>query len=141
MANEFVLQVRTHNPINFVVADGTLIPKGTLLKITDGMTAIISSGQHDKLAGVAARDKVADDGRTSLAVFRQGIFLAFVSGSASAGDPVSAPATNTYPNFITAVSNATASGASMIGTMLADATNGEQKLMELNVGTGNRGIS
>ena len=43
MANEAVITDRLENPIDYTVADGTGIEKGTLLKATNTRTAIISS--------------------------------------------------------------------------------------------------
>tara|TARA_R100000789_G_scaffold20427_1_gene23582 strand:- start:1251 stop:1664 length:414 start_codon:yes stop_codon:yes gene_type:complete len=74
MADEHILRVRTHNPIDFTVADGTAIAKGAVLKMTNGRVAILADGDGNIPAGIAARDKVASDGRTQLAVFRRGIF-------------------------------------------------------------------
>lgn len=136
MANEIVMVTTQENPWPFVVADGTAIPLGTLLKLTTGRTAIISSAAKDYLAGFAAREKVASDGRTELAVHRRGMALVYVSGAASAGQAIIAAATNTYPNFVTAVVNATTSGACILGHMLEDATNGQQKLAFIDVGAG-----
>ena len=141
MANELVLVRQYENPVPYVVADGTGIEKGALLKLTTGNTAIISSGANDRIAGVAAREKVASDGRTELAAFIRGDFLAYISGGCSAGDALSAAATNTYPNFLTSVANALASGACIVGYALEDATNGQQKLIRVNVGGGGGQIS
>ena len=71
LANEFVLQLKIDEPLPFTVDDATAIAKGELLKMTTDRTAIISSGINNVIAGFAAREKVADDGRTELAVFRK----------------------------------------------------------------------
>lgn len=73
MADEIILKVRTENPIDFTVADGTAIPKGSMCKMTNGRVAILSDGDTDIVAGVCARDKIASDGRTQNAMFRGGI--------------------------------------------------------------------
>jgi len=70
-------------PIRFTVADGTSISKGTLLKFADPRTASASSGDADVFAGIAAADKVANDGATSIAAYTEGIFdLTCITGSA-----------------------------------------------------------
>ena len=73
MANEAILRNRgTALPKDFIVADGTGIEKGTLLELTDPRTAAANNGSGDIIAGIAAREKVANDGRTRLAVFEPG---------------------------------------------------------------------
>lgn len=137
MANEIVMVTTQENPWPFVVADGTAIPLGTLLKLTTGRTAIISSAANNKVAGFAAREKVASDGRTELAVHRRGMALCYCSGSINVGDPIITAATNTYPNFVAgANATVTASGANIIGHALEAATNGQQKLMWIDIGAG-----
>ena len=74
MADECVLVFETELPVPFTVADGTGIPKGTILKLTTPMTAIISSGDGDPIAGIAAEEKVQDDGKVTLGVYMGGIF-------------------------------------------------------------------
>lgn len=80
MVYEAVLKVRLADPIDFTVADGTGIEKGTILKMTEPRTVAASSGASDVFGGIAAREKIADDGRTRLAVYRRGIFDLEISG-------------------------------------------------------------
>ena len=70
MANEAtIIELSGLNPHNFTVADGTNISKGTLLKLSsDPNTASASAADSDVYAGVAAADKEANDGATTLAV-------------------------------------------------------------------------
>jgi len=58
MANETTLMVETELPVMFKCADGTGIEKGSILKLTESMTAIITSGQGDMVAGIAAEEKI-----------------------------------------------------------------------------------
>lgn len=77
MANEAVIVQLLGNggdPIEVTVADGTAIAKGTLLKIADPRTASATSADGDKFIGIAAAEKVANDGSTTLAVYTHGIF-------------------------------------------------------------------
>jgi len=74
MANEATLKLKMDDPIDFIVADGTGIEKGTICELTDPRTAAANNGTADKFAGIAAREKIANDGRTRLALFRRGIF-------------------------------------------------------------------
>jgi hypothetical protein len=74
MANEAIQRVRFSDPVDFTVADGTAIPKGSVLQLTDARTASLSSADNEIFCGIAARDKIANDGRTQLSVFVDGIF-------------------------------------------------------------------
>jgi len=96
MANEAVLKLRIDDPMNFTVADGAGIEKGTICELTDPRTAAANNGSGDVFAGIAAREKVASDGRTQLALFRRGIFDLTDSGAGiTAGAWVSTGGTNT----------------------------------------------
>jgi ribosomal protein L35AE/L33A len=130
MANEAVLVLKYEDPIDFIVADGANITKGAILKLTSPRTAALANGARDQIAGIAARDKVANDGRTRLAVYRRGIFRVKVSGSVSAGESVSSHGNEN----IVAKSTAASLGSKSMGVMLEDATEGQVKEMELNIG-------
>ena len=69
MAGEHTLVTELEPPVSFTCADGTGIEKGTLLKLTDPMTAIATSGAGDAIAGVAAAEKIANDGNTKIPDF------------------------------------------------------------------------
>ncbi len=75
MADEAVIieLIGDGRPVRFTVADGTGIEKGTICKMTDPRTAIISDDQGS-FAGIAAAEKVASDGQTTLALYTEGIF-------------------------------------------------------------------
>lgn len=83
MANEATLWMEIDLPIPFTVADGAGIEKGTLLAMTDPMTAEATSADNDVFAGVAAEEKIANDGRTKLAVYRSGIFKMIIAAGNS----------------------------------------------------------
>lgn len=77
MANEAVIIELLGNggdPIRYTVADGTTIPKGSLMQLTGDRTITISAGGSNKFVGIAAAEKVANDGSTNLAVYTNGIF-------------------------------------------------------------------
>lgn len=138
MANEAVIVERWSHPSDFTIADGTAIAKGALLKLTTPRTAIISSAVGDMLAGIAAREKVANDGRTNLAVYQNGIFRMYVSGGALAGNYVGAADTATYPNYVAVVVSGgtmSASGGQILGKILENVTAGASKtaLVEVNL--------
>ena len=127
------LRVRIQNPIDFTCADGTAIPKGTLLKLTDPRTAIIATGSGDMLAGICARDKIANDGRTQVAVFTTGIFTMQAGAAIAIGAPVMAEGT-TANEVITASG---VIGASVLGYALeAGAGSGDDIQVMLNINGG-----
>src|SRR3990167_415287 len=88
MADEAVLIFETDLPIPFTVANATGIEKGAVLKQTDPMTAIINSAVDNVPAGIAAKEKIASDGKTKIAVYRGGIFKVVASGTITVGDPL-----------------------------------------------------
>lgn len=76
MANEAVIieLIDGGRPIRFTCADGAGIEKGTLLKLADPRTASATSADNDPFCGIAAAEKVASDGSTSIAAYTCGIF-------------------------------------------------------------------
>lgn len=131
MANEAVLIFETELPIPFTVADGTGIEKGTLLKMTEPMTAIINSGAEDLVAGIAAEEKIASDGRTKLAVYRGGIFKVVTAAAVTCGDVLSwsATANKVQASTKTSVNSKTAGIA-----LETSGGDNETILMELRIG-------
>lgn len=126
MTNEAVLKVETHIPINFTCSTTTTIEKGAIVKMTNPMTAVLSDGANDIVAGIVQSEKLAaDTTQTSVAVYRGGIFRVTCSGSISAGDPV---VTHGNSNVVVI---ATTNQENILGVMLEDATEGQTKLMEL----------
>jgi len=102
MANEAVIIELLGNggdPVRFTVADGTGIEKGTIMKFSsDPRTIAAATADGDLIAGIAAAEKVANDGQTSLAVYTKGIFdiaCTASSGSAVLGEPVKVTGANT----------------------------------------------
>lgn len=65
------------NPVRYTVADGTAIPKGTVMVIGDNRTAVAHSAINEPFAGIAASEKVANDGSTTLACYTCGIFAGY----------------------------------------------------------------
>ena len=81
MALETTLIYETALPIPMTVADGTGIEKGAILMLSDPMTAATATGDTDKVAGIAAEEKIANDGRTKIGVYREGIFRGFAGAA------------------------------------------------------------
>ena len=94
MADEAIQRVRFSDPVDFTCADGTAIPKGTLVYLSGDRTVAIATANSDVI-GVCARDKIANDGRTQVAVFIDGIFDMTDSGAGIArGAAVAAAGSN-----------------------------------------------
>ena len=81
MANEAVLVYQLEPAVPFICADGTGIEKGTLLKLADGAVVSATSADNDVFIGVAAGEKIANDGKTTIAVYVRGVFR-MVAGAA-----------------------------------------------------------
>ncbi len=74
MALECTLLVETSVPISFTCANATGIEKGSLLKIADPNTVSQAGTDNDPVIGIAAEEKIANDGNTQIAVWTSGIF-------------------------------------------------------------------
>lgn len=105
MANEAIIVELLGNqgdPIEVTVADGTGIAKGTLMKLSDPRTGAATSADNDKFIGIAAAEKVANDGSTTLAVYTHGIFDLVDSGSGiTVGSDVVIGGANTIKTYTT----------------------------------------
>lgn len=135
MADEHTLIIETAPPIPFTVANGTGIEKGTLLTLSDPMTAAAATANTD-LAGVLAEEKIASDGKTKAPVWREGIFKAKASGGITAGDTIAASGSN---QVIKAVAGDVSSET--LGLALETAAHGETFLYELKIGCNNAAYS
>lgn len=132
MANEAIiveLLGNQGNPMEFKVADGTGIEKGTILKLTDPRTAIASSGSGDAFAGIAAMEKVANDGSTKISAYKYGVFELKDSGTGiTAGELVSTDGAN----LIKTATEAEVAAGGAIGKALETAAANE--VIEVMVG-------
>ena len=113
MANETTLVFETELPIPFKVAEATTIEKGSILKLTESMTAIITSGQGDKVAGIAAEEKIGGDGKTTIDVYMGGIFKGVAGAAIAIGVALMTDATANKIETSTGVT-----GASQLGYAL-----------------------
>jgi len=128
MANEAVIIELLGNkgdPINYTVADGNAIPKGTILELVDERTAKVASAAGVVIAGIAAAEKVASDGSTTLAVYTNGIFdlTCATGGTATLGSFVRAAAAT--DNTITVATTLDNETGKAIGKSLATGINNE----------------
>jgi hypothetical protein len=122
MANEAVIIELLGNggdPVRYTCANGTGIAKGTLLQLADPRTASATSADGDKFIGIAAHEKVANDGSTSIAVYTNGIFgLKDSGGGVNAGTRVKVNGAN----LIATADEAGANGESeVVGLVLTNA--------------------
>lgn len=133
-----VLKQRRSNSTSFTCADGTAIPKGTLLALTDNRTAIQNSASGSVLAGICARDKVASSGITEVDVFTDGIFEMTFSGSGTVGLAVMGSSAS---QDAVEQASPTERGREILGHLLQTATNAELVQVELNIGGGGNQIT
>ena len=81
MALEATLVFETGLPIPMQCANGTGIEKGAILKLSDPFTVATADGDTDAVGGIAAEEKIANDGKTTIAVYREGIFKGFAGAA------------------------------------------------------------
>lgn len=135
MAYEATLMIETELPINFTCSNTSGIEKGSLLKLSDPMTAAVVTADNDTIAGIAAAEKIANDGQTKIPVYRCGIFKGYASGSITAGDAlaIEGDTINTLRS-VNGLSAANLSGSKVWGIALETCTTGETFLFELRPG-------
>lgn len=78
MANEVTkvtLLGNAGDPVEYTVADGTAIPKGTIMKYSSSpQTAAAADTDGDFVCGIASCEKKADDGVLKMACWTNGLF-------------------------------------------------------------------
>src|SRR3990167_4322917 len=138
MTYEAKIVERWSPPSDFTIADITAIAKGALLRMTDPRTAIVGAALVYK-AGIAAREKVASDGRTNLAVYTDGKFRVYISGAVNTGQALAfASDIATYPNHL-AVANSgagTASGAQIFAIAEENCVGGVLNVIQVRLVSG-----
>ena len=128
MTDELTLILEIAPPVPFTCANATGIEKGAILKMTDPRTASLADGDTDIVAGIAASEKIASDGNTTVPIYRQGWFKVKASGNTTAGDALITAASTGGTNQ---VATAAVNSENIIGIALETATVGETFLMEL----------
>lgn len=138
MAYEATLMFELEPPIPFTCAVGTGIEKGCIGELTDPMTVAANNGDEDVVAGIIATEKIANDGKTKVAVYRRGIFKMYTSGEITVGQAVATKATN-----LIKAADATCVGSKILGIALETSSSDdvESILVELNPGCGNNAYS
>jgi len=114
---------------DYTVADAIGIEKGTLLMLADPRTASGSVTLRAPMAGIAAREKVANDGRTQLSLYKKGYFDVLCSGAIPIGESVCAAG---HGNQVIG-SNGLNSGSQIMGYMDKAGVDKTVCLMRLNL--------
>lgn len=132
MSNEAVLMREVVLPVSFTCDETVGFLKGTLLALADPNTCIASSAINDKIAGVAAQEKIAGNGQNKIAVYDGGDFRFTCSGTVNVGDPVGSYSRAAGENFVYTLSGvANLSGVCCVGIAKEEASTGETLRVEL----------
>lgn len=129
MANAMaVLYIETELPIAMTCADGTGIEKGQCLKLTDPFTVAATAAANDSFGGIAAEEKIANDGKTKIAVYRGGYFILEAGTTGvTVGVPMKIEANNEFTDVVAG----DAESVKVWGTSLETAANGETFIAHL----------
>lgn len=76
MADEAVIieLMNGGRPIRYTVQDAVAIPKGSLLELDADRRVIVATNTDKCFVGIAAHEKVASDGTTTISAYTDGIF-------------------------------------------------------------------
>ena len=129
MANEHVLLVESETPFSMTCSNSVGIERGALLKMTDPNTVAISAADNDIIAGIAAEEKIANDGKTSISVYRGGKFKAIASGNITVGNALVSAAATGGANVVAA---AAVNAENIVGISSETVSTGETFEYELN---------
>ena len=130
MALECTLVYETELPVAFTCADGTGIEKGAVLKLSDPNTVATTTGDTDPVAGIAAEEKIANDGKTKIAVYRGGIFKGYAGAAGvTAGMAI---ITDTATGAANELVVADVNSEHLVGRALETASDTESFLFELS---------
>ena len=136
MASETTLMVETELPVMFTCADNAGIEKGAILMLSDPMTAALATGDGDYIAGIAAEEKIANDGKTKIAVYMGGIFKGLAGGAITIGDALATYAFTGATNEIVEAAAANV-GCATLGYSLEAADDEHTFLFVLKPGCNN----
>jgi hypothetical protein len=130
MAGECTLLYELEPPVPFTCADNAGIPKGSLLLLADPATVAVTTGDTDEIIGIAAEEKIANDGKTKIPVYMRGIFrgLAGAAGCTAGLAIISDTATGAANDLVVADVNSEA----IVGMALETATSNETFMFYLN---------
>ena len=139
MANAVaILMIKKSNPIQMTCAEGTGIPKGTVLQLSDPFTVAASSGADNEFGGIAAEEKIGGDGKNTISVYRDGYFKveAGTSGCTAGLPQVMDDGANEFTN----AANGDAELGLIFGTALETAAGEDTLQVYVNIGTGGRTV-
>jgi len=107
MADEAIIVELLGNqgdPVRYTCADGAGIAKGSVMELTTPRTVVQSTNAGRPIVGIAAAEKVASDGQTSIPVYTNGIFqLKCATTQCEIGDQVSPDATDNNVKLMTSL--------------------------------------
>lgn len=109
---------------DYTCADATGIEKGALLYLSGDHTVSFANTTGLVFAGIAAREKIASDGRTQIAVAKDGYWDITASGAIALGAYVKTAAPGNYVMSASA-SDIASSYAIIVGVAEEAASNGE----------------
>jgi len=114
---------------DYTVTDGDAFEKGTVMELIDPRTVSGCLTTGAPIAGILAREKVASDGRTQVAVYKKGYFDMMASGTIPIGNPVQA---HSVANTVIEAGSY-ASGSRTIGYAEEAATDGETIIVRVDL--------
>lgn len=129
MALECSIVYETALPIAFTCADNAGIEKGAVLLLSDPNTVATTTGDGDAVAGIAAEEKIANDGKTKIAVWTEGTFKGYAGAAGvTVGMGIQ---TDTATGAANELVDADVNTEHLVGTSLETATDTESFLFVL----------
>ena len=120
------------DPVEFIVAAGTAIPKGSLMVFDSSpQTAKISAADGDFFCGIAAAEKTATDGITKISVITHCVAdMTAGTGATTFGQPLKISGVNLT---IDADDDTIANSAEVVGLSLETVADGNRGAVLINV--------
>jgi len=120
------------DPVEYTVAAGTAIPKGTLMKISSSpQTAAAATADGDFFAGIAATEKTTTDGVTKMSCITHCIAeMTAGVGATTFGQPQKISAANAV---IDADDDTVAKAAEVVGLSLETVADGDAGAVLVNL--------
>ena len=118
---------------DFSVSDNYALEKGAFVQLLDARAVSGTITAGCACAGIVAREKIAGDGRTQVAVYREGDFDVVGSGTIAIGAPLVLEGTFNYVKSALVGGATGASGAAVIGYALEAASGDEVFQMRLKL--------
>jgi hypothetical protein len=128
MANEAAIRDRFSNAVDFTwYNDAVGAEKGTILKLSGARIVAPTAADNDIAIGVLAREKIASDGRTQVAVYIDGIFDCTVADTIAIGDDLVVSGANILKKYTTLDDEK----GYVFGKALETATGGSQTVIQV----------